>query len=209
MALKAFVYDTQFPARIRSQILRLKNNVRAVDFSESDMLNGGEQYTPTSNRKNEAFNEAMEENFSPGDCETDEFQAIPEEMFERLDERIPEGFDWYVGYNNHYEDWLVNYVTDFYDNLYQSAVVSNNEEPLVLFDDNLYKPENCKGVEQTFLIFPAFILPIQLVSVQRTAAGRPCSTNSTPIDILFCRRIARNRKVVCYKNDQQYYKKFA
>ena len=57
-ALRDYLWDSHFPARTRTEILRAKRNESSVDESEGSNLVGLNDLSPASERQNEQNNDA-------------------------------------------------------------------------------------------------------------------------------------------------------
>ena len=57
--------------------------------------------------------------------------------------------DWSEGYDKKYESWLAKFSSEYYEN--EIINVSSNLN-FTLFNENLYRPENCTGMSQKLLV---------------------------------------------------------
>ena len=85
-----------------------------VDTSVGGYLNDNE-FTPTTDRRNEELENAVENACSaPSVDNVDAFEDININLFNRLESRIPEQFDWSIDFDEQAVDWLSSYTVTFY-----------------------------------------------------------------------------------------------
>jgi hypothetical protein len=151
-ALGTFMFDPDFPAMKRSQILRAKRNEAPIDFTAGDAFGGDDNAsTPTEQRRNLEFEDAIEAESSPPERDED-FEDMDETLFQSIESRIPDGYDWSENHNPLLASKLQEFVKIYYDK--QTAdTIAGSEQQLILFDNDVHKPENCKGSAQKFLIY--------------------------------------------------------
>ena len=157
--LVIFRHDSQFPQTINAKITRAKLKDSAVDMSESDLVQDGEnQHTPTSQRRNEAFEDTIGAALSPTtEMHAGDYEDMDDALFRRLDSRIPENYNWSENYTEEAEGWLVSYANNFYaandDSILRDTNETENGNSLKLFDDDLCRPENCRTDAQKLLVY--------------------------------------------------------
>ena len=150
--LEIFMYSKKFPSQKRAAILRAKRNDSFVDTSIDGYLNDNE-FTPTTDRRNEELENAVENACSaPSVDNVDAFEDININLFNRLESRIPEQFDWSIDFDEQAVDWLSSYTVTFYQKL-QDKILSGKSNTLQLFQEELHCPENCRSNAQKLLIF--------------------------------------------------------
>ena len=73
---------------------------------------------------------------------------LAEQHFEELNCGGDE-IDWSEGYDEKYETWLAKFSSEYYEN-----EITNDSSNLnfTLFNENLYRPENCTGMSQKLLV---------------------------------------------------------
>lgn len=164
--LERFMYDPKFPARKLAEILRAKRNLGSIDVSEGAdiQIGGADDITPTTDeRRNAAIEDSVMNAVSPSaaDDNHDVYEDMGETLFNNIETRIPPNFDWSENLDESKALWLSKFATNFYKEKNQSIIASNEEE-LVLFDEHLYRPENCRGRDQTFLIYHHLLVHYQM-----------------------------------------------
>ena len=102
----------------------------------------------TRHRDNSRFDEAAEANIDHNEANLgDEFEGLTEELFNCLDAREPEGYNWSLGYSTLTMNWLQEVTTLFY------SETDTSTEHVELFEYNKYCPQKCMGNEQKYLIY--------------------------------------------------------
>ena len=159
-ALESHMNDENFPEPTKAEIMRAKRNDRGVDLSEAAGLIGDTNFTPTDSRRDALNDAAADAALSPGDADNgndeSEFQDMSDELFDRLDPRIPENHDWSLGYDASLVAKLVEYAKKFYDSRRAATIrqmLGGNEDLVELFKEELFRPEKAQSEEQKFLIF--------------------------------------------------------
>ena len=152
-ALWDYIYDDKFPALKRFQILRAKRKEKPPDLSSADYFGGEQRNTPTADagNTNTYLQEAADAATSPFTNDND-YKDMGDTMFCNLPTNIPYGYDWSKDFDDTLTVALVNYAKEYYDDL-QKRILGHEEEDIKLFDYDTYKPENCHGDNQTFLIY--------------------------------------------------------
>ena len=152
-ALEKYLWDEEFPAFTRNEILRVKRNETSVDTSESANVVGDHDYTPTGHRENEQLNEAADAALSQSNLndETGDFEDMNDAMFNSLDTRpSTDDMYWSDEYNPALATKLDEHKKKYYDKQNTSI---GQDEPLQLFDEDKHKPENAKSDAQKILIY--------------------------------------------------------
>jgi hypothetical protein len=146
-----------FPWTIRTEILRARRNEKSVDLSESGHYAENDDFTPTDdnvrqNSENENAIETAEaaEN-NAGIQREDDFEDLDDELFCNIDLRVPENHDWSASFSEAISKSLVELANSFYAE--QMCTLSEDGQPLELFDDELHRPENAKTDGQKFIIY--------------------------------------------------------
>ncbi len=168
--LEQFMYDPQFPARKRAEIQRAKRIQDNFDASEGAHMHpgGGDDFSPTvQQRENAAFEESAVNALSPptGEDDNDDFEDMTDRLFSNIDSRIPPDFDWSENLVRGKANWLINFAKNFYKERNESIISTDApdvEEELVLFDEDVYRPENCRGEDQVFLIYHHLLVQYQI-----------------------------------------------
>ena len=177
--LMEFMYDAKFPPTIAAKITRAKLKDSAVDISESNLVQDGEnQHTPTSQRRNEAFEDTIGAALSPtNEANTEDYEDMDDALFRSLDSRIPNNFDWSEKYNEEAEGWLISYAKSFYaandDSILRNTNGTDIDNNLKLFDDHLCRPENCRTEAQKLLVYHHIYHHYRLFLHRRGEIDRP------------------------------------
>ena len=154
-SLVEFLFDPLFPARKRSEILRAKLKVCGVDTSEGADIFDGNVGQNVDVEEDDMFNDILDNAISQNESlGSNENVGLANHLFELLPNRLPDNYDWSDGYEQRYEIWLKRFSEQYYTESHNAIL--NEEENLndiVLFNDELYRPENCRGEAQKFLIF--------------------------------------------------------
>ena len=100
------MHDAQFSKRIKTAILRVKRNEKAVKLDELTFFQEAIG-TPTSDRKNENFACAIDAVISPpSQNDEEEYEDIDVTLFNQLNDRTPHDYDWSRNYVHGQSDKL-------------------------------------------------------------------------------------------------------
>ena len=152
-ALWDYIYEENFPASKRFQILRAKRKEKPLDLASENYFGGEQRNTPTDDagNTNNYLQEAADAATSPI-ADDNEYEDMGDTMFRNLPTNIPEGYDWSKDFDHSLTVKLVNYAKEYYQ-WQQQQVLEHEEEDIKLFEYDTYKPENCHGDDQTFLVY--------------------------------------------------------
>ena len=153
--LEEYMFDDRFPQRIAVQIMQKKMKwVHKQDANSSLADTGAVDSTPTSQREDDLNSDAaaaavMHDPNIIGEHSNEE--EISDDFLDTLPPP-PDGYDWSAGRSEGAEVWLHNYKQEFYRRR-TAGIVAGSAEPLVLFNPDVYRPENAKGHSQRLLVF--------------------------------------------------------
>ena len=139
--------------KIRYRILRAKRNEPDPQITSVDYIvgNGDQESTPTTDRRNQAFEEIADAERGP-DNEDEDYEEMNDFQFDSIDDNIPPNYDWSAGYLPSLAKLLVEFKDKFYKDQ-EELIMSNLVEPLILFDIKKHRPEKCLGNAQIFLVY--------------------------------------------------------
>ena len=153
--LKKFMYNLAFPARKRAEILRVKLKVAGVDTEEGVEFQEIVEEIDNNVEEDAMFVDAIEsaisQNSSIGSTEN---VGLSEAYFNLIPEIYPDNYDWSKEYNSVYENWLTTFAKEYYET--NNINILNNSLDSVeiqLHEKDTYKPENCIGESQKFIIY--------------------------------------------------------
>ena len=189
-SLEEFMYDPLFPQQIAVKILQRKLKFRCQEEAEltEPPQHGPEEEAPRPNSQNDeaadlaegAENRREDDPESNGDLSQSELEALPEP---------PEDHDWSANRVANAEDWWHQTKTKFYEEQARS-ILKGEEEPLQLFDTELYRPQNARGTDQKLLIgslllqLHSFHCFVETLANRRRGAPRRSRRDLAPPDTM-------------------------
>ena len=154
-SLQTYMFNPEFPARKRAEILRVKLKVSGVDTKEGVEFQEIVDDIDTNVEEDAMFVDAMESNISQNSSiGSNENVGLSEAYFNLLPEIYPDNYDWSDEYNVVYENWLFKLAKEYYEK--KNLNILNNSLDTVdvqLHEQETYKPENCIGESQKFIIY--------------------------------------------------------
>ena len=153
--LKDFMYHTDFPARKRAEITRVKLRVVGVDTNEGVNLQDIHVTEEDDIEEDDMFDDAIEATISQSSSiGSNKNVGLSDYYFNLLPSRIPENFDWSIDFSDTLTNWLTDFSIKYYKEKNEQILnTDGNSSQLNLINKDLYKPENCKGNSQTFIIY--------------------------------------------------------
>ena len=149
------MFDPDFPPRKRAEILRVKLKVAGVDTEEGvefqeiidDVENDIEEDT--------MFVDAIESTISQSSSiGSNENVGLSEAYFNLIPEIYPDNYNWSEDYSPLYDNWLANFAKEYYNRMNLDVINGSLESgELQLQDEDIYRPENCIGESQQFIIY--------------------------------------------------------
>ena len=153
-SLQTYMFNPEFLARKRAEILRVKLKVSGVDTKEGVEFQEIVDDIDTNVEEDAMFVDAMESNISQNtSIGSNENVGLSETYFNLLPEIYPDNYDWSDDYNVVYENWLFKLAKEYYEK--KNLNILNNSLDTVdvqLQEQETYKPENCIGESQKFII---------------------------------------------------------
>jgi hypothetical protein len=138
----------------------VKQNESSVDLTVSNFGVGGIESTPTNSslRQNEAIAEADEAAHMAHDAaqvsgggEGEEVD-MDDALYDSLSRHAPENYNWSDQFCESKTNVLGEYAKAYYQKRNAAILQPSDNEPITLFDNNLYHPRNAKSDEQQFLM---------------------------------------------------------
>ncbi|EJK44668.1 hypothetical protein THAOC_36777, partial [Thalassiosira oceanica] len=144
------------PHMIWNEILRVQRKERAVVVDSSAAVSGvagnAGALSPTDERTDPRLESAVDEIPQlPGGENPYDIPDFDENLVRQL-RQAPSHVDWHAGHNQANHDSLNEYVVKRRAQL-KARSQNTDEEPIVLYNEELYRPENVKTFEQRFLVF--------------------------------------------------------
>ena len=157
-ALNEYLHDEEcrVPDAIWNEILRVKRNENSVVVNDTVAVSGNPGVlSPTDNRTNQQLEDAANHALTPNRRgEEEDFKDIDEQALISLIQHrgAPPNHDWFANWNDSVETAIDEYRERYYSER-RERISNGLEEPLQLFKEDVYRPENTMTEEQKFLIF--------------------------------------------------------
>ena len=157
-ALVEYLHDEEcrVPDAIWNEILRVKRNENSVVVNDSVAVAGNPGVmSPSDSRTNRHLEDAADQALTPNRRgEEEDFKDIDEQALMTLirDRGAPPTHDWSARWDEHAETTLDEYVESYYEEQ-TKRTIDGVEEPLDLFQENVYRPEKAMTEEQKFLVY--------------------------------------------------------
>ena len=145
--------ECRVPDLIWNEILRVKRKEREVSVDASAAISGNaDVLSPSNERTDERLDDAAAAMPAPtGGENPHDFQDFTDHFVKNL-RKPPPGYDWSANYNDRNQSALQEYI----DKRREAGLrrrLGGGEEPLELFDEPKYRPENARSYEQKFLVY--------------------------------------------------------